>query len=668
MEIPPKPPENSKFLGEKYNTLHTSKEVTRAVETSPEAIPQKKEAQISAYLDRLERLLKREPEGKGFLTGEERLEYLLMKDFTLDVKDEDILIGLARALYESEKKIAIERGQGGEIQSLKSSDSELLDKYKNAIFEKYEIQKSTLDSWFTYLKENDADYPIWFRYYVVRSLKNMGQFSRDEKRYANRTVDTIAPFPEFSAEALGFVKKAIETQLEIDGIKTDDEKTGKKKQQIKQEKLEEYLQTVKLDDERRPELEKELIKRLESKDFAKLYSFAQIEAAGSLNRESLDGSWKKYGQNSNYRLLEEGLQGKGTGWCTAEGSAKGQIEQGDFYVYYTKGGEGMYTEPRIAIRMAGGTIAEVRGVNPKQELEPELVDTAKEMYKDLPGAQKYEKADHDMKFMTSIYNKCFITNKETGEKVYLNRELSKEELMFLYEINDKINGFGYESDPRIQELRSQRNTTEDACIVFDCTKDQIATNVTEINKDTKAYIGPLEEGIFEKLPSMEYIYTSFPDKRIQLIEIKSTIEYPKTKDAWINVFKERSISLEGGTKEMLEKMEHTALPENQKFIRLTVADLGFDSSTEYQKICAKAERLGLQLCAQDDRPKLRLLYDQPTNDYITIAMKSIEFSFGSLRLWRLNRDGDRESRLDWRIGRFDLKWNTYYEFIFRVRK
>lgn len=663
-----KPPENSKFLGEKYNNLHTSKEVVRAVSVSEEPVPQKKEAQINAYLERLERVLGKEPEGKGYLSGEERLESLLMKDFVLDVQNEDTIIDLARALYESEKKIAIERGQGGQIEVLESSDNELLDKYKNAILEKHEIQKKTLDSWFTYLKQNDAEYPIWFRYFVVRSLKNMGQFSRDEMRYANRTPDTIAPFPEFNAEALGFVKKAIETQLEIDGIKNDDKKTGKKKQELKQEKLQAYLQTVKLDEERQVELEKELTKRLEGKDFAKLYAFAQVETAGSLNRESLDGQWKKYAQNSNYRLLENELQGKGTGWCTAEGSAKGQIEQGDFYVYYTKSDVGMYTEPRIAIRMAGGAIAEVRGVNPKQELEPELVDTAKEMYKDLPGSEKYEKADHDMKLMTSIYNKCFITDRETGNKVYLNRELSKEELIFLYEIDNKIDGFGYEQDPRIAELRGERNTTEDACIAFDCTKEQIATNANEITKDTKAYIGPLEKGIFEKHLSMEYIYTSFPDKRIQSIEIKSGIEYPKTKDEWVKVYKDRGVSLERSTEEMLEKMERTILAENQKFVQLAVADLGFSDITTYEKICAKAEELGLELCAQDDGPKLRLSYDQPTDDYIRTAMKSIEVSDDYFRLWYLGRERDGESGLRWSYGRDVSEWYPDHRFIFRVRK
>ncbi len=201
------------------------------------------------------------------------------------------------------------------------------------------------------------------------------------------------------------------------------------------------------------------------------------------------------------------------------------------------------------------------------------------------------------------------------------------------------------------------------------TSEQIAYKLNEITKDTKAYIGPLESGIFEKLPSLEYVYTSFPDKKIQMIDVKSGIEYPKTKDAWVKAYKEKNISPESGTEEMLEKMERTILPENQKFIRLTVADLGFDSNAEYQKICTRAEELGLELCEQDDGPKLRLSYDQPIGDYyLNTAMKSIEVSGGHLRFWCLDRYGDGETELHWSSGYAVRKWHPDNKFVFRIRK
>jgi hypothetical protein len=58
----------------------------------------------------------------------------------------------------------------------------------------------------------------------------------------------------------------------------------------------------------------------------------------------------------------------GTPWCTGSGNlqyARGQIEKGDFYVYYNKG------RPEVAVRMDGqDKIGEVRGNNPSQALDP----------------------------------------------------------------------------------------------------------------------------------------------------------------------------------------------------------------------------------------------------------------------------------------------------------
>ena len=57
---------------------------------------------------------------------------------------------------------------------------------------------------------------------------------------------------------------------------------------------------------------------------------------------------------SDYHPLWKSLQGKNTGWCTAgEEVAKSQLENGDFYIYYTKDKNDEYNNPRIAIRMNG---------------------------------------------------------------------------------------------------------------------------------------------------------------------------------------------------------------------------------------------------------------------------------------------------------------------------
>ncbi len=67
-----------------------------------------------------------------------------------------------------------------------------------------------------------------------------------------------------------------------------------------------------------------------------------------------------------------------------------------------------------------------------------------------------------MQLLTKLYNK-FQTN----------QELSCEELKFLYEIDNNIQGFGYEKDPRINEIIKYRNKRKDLANIFSCSLEEI---------------------------------------------------------------------------------------------------------------------------------------------------------------------------------------------------
>ncbi|MBP6925845.1 MAG: hypothetical protein KBC22_02220 [Candidatus Pacebacteria bacterium] len=702
------------FLHNKYQTLGDSKEVSRAqtLETKEDISP------VQAYLDRIERVMNTErPNGK---TGADLLENMIMKDFVLDMHDKELVMKLAKDLYESEKRIAIQRGHGSAVENMNLSDTEILEKYQNAIKEKYEIQKQTLSSWLNYLRTSN-DYPMWFKYYTVRGLKEMGQFNRHDVEtndrdkdgntiivkgpsYSARTTDTIAPFPELNSESLGFVRKSLELQMNIDAVTIpqdvenniikdttlDPETEQKIKEKAKPEfwdlarqgalknlrnkKRSEYLQTHKnelthnfineypLEESRKQDLEKEFEQRLHTTDFAKLYAFAQVETAGALNRESIEGEWVKYEQGSDYTVLEKSLQGKGTGWCTAEGSAKGQIEKGDFYVYYTKNKDGINTEPRVAIRMEDGKIGEIRGVNTRQELEPELVDIAKEKYQDLPGAEKYERADHDMRLMTEIYAKSFRIDKETKGKVYLDPQLSKSELMFLYEIDRKVESFGYDPDPRVKEVREKRNTEQDIYAVFDCTPDQLARTPQQVHENTKVYVGPLFKDVF-KLSQLEHIATSFPEGIIR--KEKITIG-GKTGSELANLLMDNDLKLWGNTKEMLNSFEFETSPAGTEITSVTVsvAGLGFPNSVTYQRIQDRAKEYGLDVVPHDFAPTKRL--SDTDTSWRIMHMKPISAD-GKPRLFDLDAYGD-ELGLHNLWGDPDDEWDAYGRFVFSVRK
>ena len=163
---------------------------------------------------------------------------------------------------------------------------------------------------------------------------------------------------------------------------------------------------------------------------------------------------------SDPNILFNDIHGKGTGWCTAGGieTASNHLNGGDFYVYYTMDKDGEFTCPRIAIRMEDYNIAEVRGIGPNQNLEPNMEIVAKEKLKEFPDGEKYQKKVNDMELLTLIHKK----NQE-------GQNLTREELMFLYEINYMIEGFGYSEDPRIDEIKSSRDMHCDCKCIFDGT-------------------------------------------------------------------------------------------------------------------------------------------------------------------------------------------------------
>jgi len=78
------------------------------------------------------------------------------------------------------------------------------------------------------------------------------------------------------------------------------------------------------------------------------------------------GKWIKYEKNSDAHELVKTLEGYPLEWCTADyDTARGQLQGGDFYVYYSINESGEAIIPRLAIRMHDDQIAEdPRGIAP----------------------------------------------------------------------------------------------------------------------------------------------------------------------------------------------------------------------------------------------------------------------------------------------------------------
>lgn len=589
---------NPEFLKKKYPELHTSSEIKAATWWTGENLTQKPAQRIQAFLNFFNNIIEaKKPEEQE--RGINAIKQLFHQKFV--IKPEE----LPESYFTTQQRLARELGHG-DIEITK----EMRDQHTEVIIIE---QQSSLDKWIDYLSSPDAMYPDWLKYYAMRSVIKIGEYDKEKKAFTKRTKGTVKPFPDLNREALAYVLDAIEKKH-----KQADLDFGEMAEEEKQEFAE----------------------LLQGENFAKLYAWA-IEKVTPASQEALTstkGKWVKYDQNSDHMPLVKSLQGHGTGWCTAgESTAQTQLQGGDFYVYYSYDEKGQPKIPRAAIRMQEGNIAEVRGIAKEQNLDPHIGDVVKKKLQEFPDGKEYEKKVEDMKKLTEIDNKARA-----------GKELNQQDLIFLYEIKSPIQGFGYQADPRIKELRGKRNPEEDAPIVFGCKKEQIAHNKDEVNKDTKVYIGELYPGIFDQLKNVERIYTSFPEGRIMQKEI--TIGGKSAKEL-IKEIEEKGYKMSDWAKQMMDNKEFKLAKKEQKLdlVVLSVAGLGFPQSATRAEIYEQAQKLGFEIVPPEVGPQLRLQYeDQPLGESLLIGSEPLlAASSGYLSVFHVYRNN---------IGR----WLDYY--------
>ena len=592
----------------KIPELQKSEEVDKAVIKKERLedleLPNDPNKRIEAYMERLEKIFLNPDEEKR----ERNIQMLRPAIYDrYIIKPEQV----PESYFELQKQVARERGVAVE---------EIPEDVRNQMIETLiKDQKHSLDQWINYLTSNDAMYPTWFKYFVIRNILKLSQFDKSLGKFKSRTDSTVAPYPDIYREPLAKI-------CDI------------------------YEKTIK---EGKPQNDPEF-----SKSFPKLYAELITEslAAKVESNEEIRGEWIKYEQDNmrDVQKLFQSLDGKGTGWCTAgHSTAEMQIRSGDFYVYYTYDANNEPAQPRIAIRMEGkDKIGEVRGILEHQAMEPTITPVLEEKLKEFgPEADQYKKKVEDMRRMTEIENKTKIS-----------QPLTREDLIFLYEIDQPIEGFGYDKDPRIEEIRKTRNSKQDAPVMFNCDPNQIATNEREIAENTKAYIGPLFPHIFTK--KIEHIYTSFPEGKIQKYETQIG---GQTKDELEEEMKAKDIKISNYAQSLLDNSDFKTQPnvENLNLIRLTVKDLEFSNYATTEQIYQKAQELGLDLCPAEVGPHLQLSYSG--SDWMLIAMKQITDRDGDPRVFNLHRPGG-----DLWLHGYDAHpqrmWYSSLPFVFCSRK
>ena len=313
-------------------------------------------------------------------------------------------------------------------------------------------QKKSLDIWIDYLFSDEINYPLWAKYWAFHGMLSLGSYSKSKKGFTRRNKSTLKIFPVLDEDAL------------YNSIKFMTEFLNEHK---------------KYDDETLNHL-------LEGRSFSKIYEHFYNKNL-ELEKEKLNklkGEWIAYRKSEEVDTLVKSLINKGTVWCIRGFStAKGYLEKGNIYVYYTKDDESKLAIPRIAIRMKNDKICEIRGVfDDNQNIEIELIDILEEKLKDFPYQEEIIRKLNNLKTIRDLLNK----------KKY-EIEFNKEDLEFLYNYNGEVDGFGYHLDPRVEYLKEGRNIRKDLAKVYNCKEEQIALSIEELrNKDINVYAGDLK--------------------------------------------------------------------------------------------------------------------------------------------------------------------------------
>jgi hypothetical protein len=452
--MPEKHPLYDKYgrADEKQNipAIHLSPAVEHASEKARQAgrnIPNEPGPKIETWMSELEGYLEQIKSSEESYEGFKDLAH---KAYITGTDDVSVMkkIEMDARRYEDEG-----RGMADDI--LQKVNSELVEKYREQI---RADQQESLDKWIDYLSSDGAKYPMWFKYYTFRNIVKLSDKVINNK-FQDRSPGTFNRFPKVNYEALALVFETMANHYSLNRTEASNSDTQ-------------------LDSDTKKHLRGDA-------NFTKLYKQA-IDEVKLRTKETLNttaGEWIKYdmvGGHNDYNddYDAEGISKQaydlsgstgGTGWCIGDspGMAQRYLEGGDFYVYYTKDSSGEYTAPRLAIGMNGTGesakfTAEVRGVQDgtdgDQGVEPEFLDILKSKMHEInpEDAKYYDKKIENMQRLTDVY-----------ARFKDNQELTEEDLVFIYQIEDDIVSFAQGgSDPRLKAILEYRDFNEDLQYIY----------------------------------------------------------------------------------------------------------------------------------------------------------------------------------------------------------
>lgn len=474
----------SQFLHQKDPKLHISPPVEHEksrLERAGEQTSQRPSDKLNAWLAVLERTHGHSEYPRVL----ERIKHSYHKHYVIDAE------AVPESAFELEARIAREQGHG---------DVPITEEFKQA--KRAEVitnQQASLDKWVDYLTSEDAMYPTWAKYWAFNAITKMGKFEKklvtqpdgsehEVARFAKRDATTVAPFAPLNPRALALTIEAMQDRLTSKHLPKNDRHPKNL--------------STKLDNP-------EFVHLLSSESFSKLYTQFLIELPeySAEGLQEIRGEWVVYPQGSDPQLLVDSLDGYPLEWCTANvDTAASQLAGGDFYVYYSLNQNGQATIPRVAIRMQQGSIAEVRGIAPDQNVDPYIAPVVEHKMSEFADGESYKKKAEDMRTLTHI---------EEYLRANPSSPLTKQQVRFLYELGNPIEGFGYERDPRIDEIKERRGSQDHELL-----QELVIETLREKFEASYSAYHTIAEQLNAQRPPQEHLATLSPEHVHNLFEAK----------------------------------------------------------------------------------------------------------------------------------------------------
>ena len=235
-------------------------------------------------------------------------------------------------------------------------------------------------------------------------------------------------------------------------------------------------------------------------DYQKIPNFDEIKkefeefvTLDNLKTYGVEGEWRSYCSKEEIKKLKD----KTFKYCPYWSFDNNSIDYEKCLVYFSKGKTNKNNIPRIIMYVnSNNEIIEIYGREQNSCIEYELLDILQEKIYSFSNACDITSKISILRFISNI-----------NDKVNNNIDLTKEEICFLYDIDQKLdmNFFG-RWDYRKNNIKEKTETKKCLAKYYDCEEKNIALNYKELDEETIVFVGAFQAQKNCNFPKLKVIF------------------------------------------------------------------------------------------------------------------------------------------------------------------